>query len=152
MIGADETVVRVKGVKTVVGVVTDAETGRVLGLDVLVERIRTDSWGGLATSRAVTGSRRWPRTTLARISRRSSVWESTIRFCVTHVRKRARNRLDKIDGWNWVKARMWRPLTELPTDGDSELLRLERAARDGDATLRRKRRGGQAPRFARPRA
>ena len=73
-------------------------------------------------------------------------------ICVVHVRKRARNRLDRIDGWNWIKARIWRSLTELPMDGDSDLLRLERAARDGDATLRRKRRGGRAPRFAYPRA
>ena len=43
-IGADETVVRqVKGEKTVVGEVTDAATGEVLGLDVLSERIRTAS-------------------------------------------------------------------------------------------------------------
>ena len=34
-IGADETVVRVKGEKAVVGVAADAETGEVLGLDVL---------------------------------------------------------------------------------------------------------------------
>ena len=38
VIGADETVVRVNGEKTVVGVVTDAATGQVLGLEVLVER------------------------------------------------------------------------------------------------------------------
>ena len=38
VIGADETAVRVKGVKKVVGVVADAETGQVLGLDVQVER------------------------------------------------------------------------------------------------------------------
>ena len=37
-IGADETAVRVKGVKTVVGVVTDTETGEILGLEALVER------------------------------------------------------------------------------------------------------------------
>ena len=36
--GADETVVRVNGEKTVGGVVTDAATGQVLGLEVLVER------------------------------------------------------------------------------------------------------------------
>ena len=36
--GADETVVRVNGETTVIGVVTDAETGQVLGLDVLMER------------------------------------------------------------------------------------------------------------------
>ena len=37
-IGADETMVRVKGEKAVLGVVADAATGEVLGLDVLVER------------------------------------------------------------------------------------------------------------------
>ena len=42
------------------------------------------------------------------------------------MKKRARNRLDKTDGWGWVKARIWRLLTELPFDGDLELLRLER--------------------------
>ena len=36
VIGADETAVRVKGVKKDDGVVTDAATGQVLGLDVLV--------------------------------------------------------------------------------------------------------------------
>ena len=36
--GADETVVRVKGETTVVGVVADAATGEVLGLEVLVKR------------------------------------------------------------------------------------------------------------------
>ena len=55
VIGEDETVVRVKGEKTVAGVVTGAETGQVLGLDLLVERDSDgfDSWSGLATSRAV---------------------------------------------------------------------------------------------------
>ena len=58
-------------------------------------------------------------------------------ICAAHVRKRAWNRLDRIDGWNWVKARIWRLLAELPFDCDLELLRLDRAVRDGDATLRR---------------
>ena len=49
------------------------------------------------------------------------------------------NRLDGIDGWDWTKARIWRLLTDLPPDGDLDLPRLERAARDGDATLRRMR-------------
>ena len=37
-VGADETHARMNGKKKVVGVVTDARTGQVLGLDVLVER------------------------------------------------------------------------------------------------------------------
>ena len=53
-------------------------------------------------------------------------------ICVAHVRKRAWNRLDRIDGWDWVKARIWRLLADTPFDYDLELLRLERAVRDGD--------------------
>ena len=53
-------------------------------------------------------------------------------ICTARVRKRARNLLDRIDGWDWIKARIWRFLTELPMDGG-----LERAVRDCDATLRR---------------
>ena len=60
-------------------------------------------------------------------------------ICAAHVRKRAWNRLDGIDGWDRVKARIWRRLTDLPCDGDLELPRLERAVWDGDATLRRMR-------------
>ena len=60
-------------------------------------------------------------------------------ICAAHMMKRVWNRLDRIDGWDWIKARIWRLLTELPFDGDLELLRLERAIRDGDATLRRRR-------------
>ena len=52
------------------------------------------------------------------------------RICTARVRKRARSRLDRIDGWDWGKARICRLLTELPFDGDLELPRLERAVRD----------------------
>ena len=57
-------------------------------------------------------------------------------ICAAHVKKRARKRLDRIDGRDWVKARIWRLLTELPPSGGLDLLRLERAVRDGDAALR----------------
>ena len=56
-----------------------------------------------------------------------------------HAKKRAWNRFDRIDGRDRGKARIWRLLTELPLDCDLELLRLERAVRDGDATFRRMR-------------
>ena len=58
-------------------------------------------------------------------------------ICAAHVKKRAWNRLDRIEGRDWTKARICPLLTELPFDGDVELLRLERMVRDGDATLRR---------------
>ena len=55
----------------------------------------------------------------------------------TCVKKWVWNRLDRIEGRDWIKARIWRLLTEMPFDGDLDLPRLERAVRDGDATLRR---------------
>ena len=52
-------------------------------------------------------------------------------------KKRAWNRLDKIEGWDWIEARIWRPLTDLPFDWDLEFLSLERVVRDCDESLRR---------------
>ena len=57
-------------------------------------------------------------------------------ICTAHVKKWARNRLDKIEGWDWFEAKIWRMLTEPPFNGDLEILRVERAGRDGDAILR----------------
>ena len=48
VIGADESVIRVKGEKAVVGG-TDAATGEVLGLEAQ-SGIRTDSWTGFGIS------------------------------------------------------------------------------------------------------
>ena len=47
VMGADETVLKMRGRRTVVGFVTDAAIGRLLGMDVLVER-----WGGIRPRRA----------------------------------------------------------------------------------------------------
>ncbi len=38
MLGADETIVKLKGEKAVAGFVMDAESGRLVGIDLLVER------------------------------------------------------------------------------------------------------------------
>ena len=137
VIGADETVVRVNGVKKVVGVVADDETGQVLGLDVLVERDSDGfmEWlGDFVSDCGVEAMTSDDLNTYKPVVRRLGI-DHQIR--IAHVRKRAWNRIDWIEGWDWVKARIWRLLTELPFDGDLELLRLERAVRDGDATLRR---------------
>ena len=134
---ADETVVRVKGETTFVGVVTDAATGEVLGLDVLVERDSTASWSGLAIFARDYGVE-------AIASDDLNTYKPVVerlgldhQICIAHMKKRARKRLDRIEGWDWVKARIWRLLTEPPPSGGLELLRLERAVRDGDAALRR---------------
>ena len=139
VIGADETAVRVKGVKKVVGVVADAETGQVLGLEALVERDADgfmERLGDFARDCGVEAMVADDLNTCKPAVERLGIDHQ---ICMAHMKKWAWNRLDGIDGWDWVKARIWRLLTELPFDGDLELLRLERIVREGDATLRRMR-------------
>ena len=115
----------------------DAETGQVLGLDVLVERDSDGfmEWrGDFARDFGVEAMVADDLNTYKPAVERLGIERQ---ICIAHVRKRARNRLDGMDGRDWVKARIWRLLTELPLDCDLELLRLERAVRDGDAILRR---------------
>ena len=129
--GEDETAVRVNGEKTVVGVVTDAATSQVLGLEALVERDSDgfmEWFGDFARDYGVE----------AMVTDDISAYKPVVerlgiehQICIARVRKRARSRIDRIDGWDWVKARIWRLLTDLPFDGDLDLLRLERAVRDG---------------------
>ena len=119
--------------------VADAATDEVLGLDVLVKR---DSDGfadwlrDFARDFGVDAMAADDLSACKPVVRRLGVEHQ---ICAAHVRKWAWNRLDKIKGWDWIKARIWRLLTELPFDGDLELLRLERSVRDGDAALRRMR-------------
>ena len=122
--GADKTVVRVKGEKTVVGAVADAATGQVLGLEVLVER---DSDGFMewlcdfARDYGVEAMAADDLNTCKPAVERLGIDHQT---CTAHAMKRAWNRLDRIDGWDLGKARIWRLLTELPFDGDLKLPRL----------------------------
>ena len=98
--GADETVVRVKGVKKVVGAVTDAETGQVLGLDVLVERDSDGfmEWlGDFARDYGVEAMASDDLNTYKPVVERLRM-RIDHQICIAHVRKRAWNRLDWIDG------------------------------------------------------
>ena len=88
VMGADETAVRVNGEKTVVGVVTDSETGQVPGLEVLVER---DSDGFME----------WLCDFARDYGVEAPVVERLVierQICVARVRNRARSRLDRIEG------------------------------------------------------
>ena len=139
-VGADETYVRVKGKKRVVGLVTDAQTGQVLGLDVLVEQDSDafmDWIGDYADEFGVEAMVTDDLNTYKPVAERLGLDHQ---ICIAHVLKWARNRLDKIKGRDWIKARIWRLLKELPPNGGSELLRLERLVRDDEGqTLRRPR-------------
>ena len=132
-IGADETAVRVNGEKTVIGVVTDAATGEVLGLDVLVNLDSDGFMEWLGDFARGCGVQAMAADDLNAYKPAVERLGLDHQICIAIVKKRARERLDRIEGWDWGKARIWR----LPPDGGLELLRLERAVRDSDATLRR---------------
>ena len=98
--GADETVVRVKGVKKVGGVVTDAETGQVLGLDALIAR---DSGGFMEWLRDFASDYGVEAMVTDDLNTYKPVVERLgidHQICIAHLRKRAWNRLDGIDGWD----------------------------------------------------
>ena len=97
--GADETVVKVKCKKTVVGLVSR------LGISAIV----TDD---LSTYKPVVEELRLEH-----------------QVCVAHVKKNVYNRLEGIDGWDRYKAMIWCLVRELPVDGGKKLLRMERRVR-----------------------
>ncbi len=137
LMGADETVLKVRGRQTVVGFVTDAESGRLVEMDVLVQR---DSEGFV----------RWLEGYVGRFGVEAMVTDDLNTYkpavehvgvshqspprarhgvCIAHVRKWVRNRLSRIEGWDWYKARIWLLMAELPGEGGRELLKMERAVR-----------------------
>ena len=136
VVGADETVVRLRGKKTVVGFVTDAKSGQLVGMDVLVDR---DSEGFV----------RWLQRYVSRFGMEAMVTDDLSSYkpvaerlgvehqvCIAHVRKNVRRRVDEIEGWDWHRAMIWRLLTELPEDGGRKLLRMEPSVR-AEPRLRR---------------
>jgi transposase-like protein len=126
VLGADETVVRVRGRPLLLGFATDAETGRTVGVDILVEQ---DSQAFL----------RWLRPHVERLGVEVLVTDDLVTYkpmvdelglehqvCLAHVRKGVANRLKKVEGWEEEKIRIQQLVRELPPEGGVELLRLER--------------------------
>ncbi len=129
LMGADETVLKVGGKQAVAGFVTDAETGELVGMDVLVQRDRE-------------GFVRWLEGYVGRFGVEAVVTDDLNTYkpaveqlgvehqlCIAHVRKWVWNRLRKIQGRDWHKARIWLLMGELPSGGGRELLAMERAVR-----------------------
>ena len=125
LMGADETVLKVRGKQTVVEFVTDAESGRLVGMDVLVDR---DSDGFV----------RWLEGYVSRFGVESMVTDDLNTYkpvverlgvdhqvCIAHVMKWVWNRLREMDGWDWYRSRIWSLMTELPRGGGRELLDME---------------------------
>ena len=129
MMGADETVVKVRGKQTVVGFVTDAESGQLVGMDVLFQR---DSDGfaewlsGYVSRFGVETMVTDDLNTYKPVVERLGVDHQV---CIAHVRKWVWNRLREIGGWGWYKSRIWLLMTELPRGGGRELLDMEHRVR-----------------------
>jgi transposase-like protein len=129
VLGADETVVGIRGRAVFLGFVVDAETGTTVGVDILVER---DSQAFL----------RWLHPYVERLGVQVLVTDDLTTYkpvveelalghqvCLAHVRKGVANRLKKVEGWEEEKARIQQLVRELPQDGGAKLLRLERRVR-----------------------
>ena len=133
LMGVDETVLKVGGSRTVVGFVTDAESGQLVGMDVLVER---DSDGFV----------KWLSGYVSRFGVESMVTDDLNTYkpvvehlgvdhrslpcarhgvCIAHIRKWVWNRLREIDGWDRYTTTIWRLLIELSRGGGRELLDME---------------------------
>jgi transposase-like protein len=129
VLGADETVVKVRGKATLLGFVVDGESGRTIGMDVLVEQ---DS----------PAFRRWLRSYTERLGVEVLVTDDLATYkpvvealglehqvCLAHVRKWVHGRLRCIPEWEGEKALIRQVIRDLPPDGGERLLRLERRVR-----------------------
>lgn len=129
VLGADETGVRVRGAAQVLGFVVDGESGKTVGVDLLV---RQDS---AAFQRWL---RQYTRTlgvevlvtddlnTYKPVSRQLGLPQQV---CLAHVRKWVAQRLRRVAGWEEEKALIRKIVRALPADGGDQLLRLERRVR-----------------------
>jgi len=124
VIGLDETVFKVKGKEVVVGFVTDAQTGDILGVDILVDR-------------SARGFVKWIRKYARRVGAEVAVTDdlSTYRpaleelglehqVCVAHVRRNVARRLREIAGHERAKERLREIVRDLPEGGGQRLLDL----------------------------
>jgi len=129
VLGADETVVRVRGRATLLGFVTDAQTGKTVGVDLLLA----------ADSRAFL---RWLQPYVERLGVEVLVSDDLNTYkpvvealdiehqvCLAHVRKWVTLRSQKITGWEEEKALIRQLMRELPSGGGRVLLSLERRVR-----------------------
>ena len=129
LMGADETVLKVRGKLMMVGFVTDAERGRLVGMDVLVQRDSNGfvRWLSEYVSRfgvesMLTDDLNTYKPVVGHLGVDHQVW-------IAHVRKWVWNRLAEIEGSDWYKTRIWKPLGELGRDGGMELSEMERRVR-----------------------
>jgi transposase-like protein len=129
VLGADETVVRVRGVGELLGLVVDAESGRTIGVDVLVEQDSAAFRRWLKQYTECLGVEVLVTDDLATYRPVSHQLQVRHQVCLAHVRRWVARRLRRIEGWEEETALIRELVRELPVDGGERLLRLERRVR-----------------------
>jgi transposase-like protein len=129
VIGADESVLKVKGKQRVVGFVVEPDGGELLGLELL---IRQDSHAfiqwlkqyaqGLGVKVIVSDDLATYKPVVEELGVEHQV-------CLAHVRKNVKRRLKEIEGWEPEKAKVAELLQELSREGGVALLELEKEVR-----------------------
>ena len=129
LMGADETVVKVKGKQTVVGFVTDAQSGQLVGMDVLVDRSSDGFVEWLERYVNRFGVESMATDDLNTYKPVVESMEVDRQVCIARVKKWVWNRLREIDGWERYKQRIWLLMTELPMGGGRAPLNMETRVR-----------------------
>ena len=125
VLGADETGVRVRGQVQLVGFVVDGESGKTVGVDLLVRQDSAAFRQWLQRYTRPLGVEVLVTDDLNTYKPVSHALGLPQQVCLAHVRKWVANRLRAIRGWEQEKALLRRLLRDLPTDGGDRLLRLE---------------------------
>lgn len=129
VLGADETGVRVRGHAHLVGVVVDGESGKTVGMDLLVQQDSSAFRRWLQRYTEALGVEVLVTDDLNTYKPVSHQLGLPQQICLAHVRKWVRNRLRSIRGWEEEQALLRQLLRDLPADGGDRLLRLERRVR-----------------------
>jgi transposase-like protein len=126
VLGADETGIGVRGRAQLVGFVVDGESGKTVGVDVLVEQdsVAFRRWlerytKALGVEVLVTDDLN----TYKPVSHQLALGQQV---CLAHVRRWVARRLRSIEGWEEEKALIREVVRALPADGGDRLLALER--------------------------
>lgn len=129
VMGADETVLKVKGKQRVVGLVVEPESGEVLGLELLVQQDTPAFIRWLKQYAQGLGVKVIVSDDLATYKPVAEELGVEHQVCLAHVRKNVRRRLKEIEGWELEKERVRELVRELPREGGLALLELEKAVR-----------------------
>jgi transposase-like protein len=129
VLGADETVLKVKGKQRVVGFVVEPESGEVLGLELLAQQDTQAfiQWlkkyaQGLGVKVIVSDDLATYKPVVEELGVEHQV-------CLAHVRKNVKRRLKEIAGWEPEKERIAELVRDLPREGGLALLELEKVVR-----------------------